>query len=207
MSREVNLMKAVLQNVSEPNLFRDTFSYDRIPGIRLGNETVPMRIPEKIWITDTTFRDGQQSRPPYTVEQIVRIFEFMHRISGRHGLIRQSEFFLYSPNDRAAVEACMELGYEFPEVTAWIRAAKTDFELVKSFGLKETGILTSCSDYHIFLKLKKTVYGCCWQSTQIIYFYLFVHDLIDCNIVLNNSSLSRCLCNKARNFSCFSASS
>ena len=148
-------MKAVLQNVSEPNLFRDTFSYDRIPGIRLGNETVPMRIPEKIWITDTTFRDGQQSRPPYTVEQIVRIFEFMHRISGRHGLIRQSEFFLYSPNDRAAVEACMELGYEFPEVTAWIRAAKTDFELVKSFGLKETGILTSCSDYHIFLKLKK----------------------------------------------------
>ena len=148
-------MKAALQNVSEPNLFRDIFSYDRIPGIRLGNETVPMRLPEKIWITDTTFRDGQQSRPPYTVKQIVRIFEFMHRISGKHGLIRQSEFFLYSSNDRAAVEACMELGYEFPEVTAWIRAAKTDFELVKSFGLKETGILTSCSDYHIFLKLKK----------------------------------------------------
>ena len=146
MSREVNLMKATLQNVSEPNLFRDTFSYDRIPSIRLGNETVPMRIPEKIWITDTTFRDGQQSRPPYTVEQIVRIFKFMHRISGKHGLIRQSEFFLYSPNDRAAVEACLELGYEFPEITAWIRAAKTDFELVKSFGLKETGILTSCSD-------------------------------------------------------------
>ena len=155
MSREVNLMKATLQNVSEPNLFRDTFSYDRIPSIRLGNETVPMRIPEKIWITDTTFRDGQQSRPPYTVEQIVRIFKFMHRISGKHGLIRQSEFFLYSPNDRAAVEACLELGYEFPEITAWIRAAKSDFELVKSFGLKETGILTSCSDYHIFLKLKK----------------------------------------------------
>ena len=148
-------MKATLQNVSEPNLFRDTFSYDRIPSIRLGNETVPMRIPEKIWITDTTFRDGQQSRPPYLVEQIVRIFKFMHRISGKHGLIRQSEFFLYSPNDRAAVEACLELGYEFPEITAWIRAAKTDFELVKSFGLKETGILTSCSDYHIFLKLKK----------------------------------------------------
>lgn len=120
-------MKATLQNVSEPNLFRDTFSYDRIPSIRLGNETVPMRIPEKIWITDTTFRDGQQSRPPYTVEQIVRIFKFMHRISGKHGLIRQSEFFLYSPNDRAAVEACLELGYEFPEITAWIRARENGF--------------------------------------------------------------------------------
>ena len=100
--------------------------------------------------------EGEFPEKNEEVEQIVRIFKFMHRISGKHGLIRQSEFFLYSPNDRAAVEACLELGYEFPEITAWIRAAKTDFELVKSFGLKETGILTSCSDYHIFLKLKKT---------------------------------------------------
>ena len=44
----------------------------------------------------------------------------------------------------------------FPEVTGWIRAVKSDFQLVKEMGLKETGILTSCSDYHIFLKLKRT---------------------------------------------------
>lgn len=25
----------------------------------------------------------------------------------------------------------MELGYEFPEITTWIRATKSDFELVK----------------------------------------------------------------------------
>ncbi len=144
-----------LQNVQEPNLFREIYSYDRIPAIKFTSEAVPMRLPEKIWITDTTFRDGQQSRPPYTVEEMVEIFKFMHRISGKTGLIRQSEFFLYGQKDREAVEACQKLGYEFPQITAWIRAAKTDFELVKSFGLKETGILTSCSDYHIFLKLKK----------------------------------------------------
>ena len=50
----------------------------------------------------------------------------------------------------------MELGYEFPEITTWIRASKKDFELVKSIGIKETGILVSCSDYHIFHKMGLT---------------------------------------------------
>ena len=49
-----------------------------------------------------------------------------------------------------------ERAYEFPEVTGWIRAVKRDFRLVKDMGLKETGILTSCSDYHVFLKLRKS---------------------------------------------------
>ena len=71
-------------------------------------------------------------------------------------MIKQSEFFIYSEKDRKAVDKCKELGYNFPQVTAWIRATKSDFELVKEVGLEETGILTSCSDYHIFLKLKKT---------------------------------------------------
>jgi len=68
-------------------------------------------------------------------------------------VIRQTEFFLYSDKDREAVRLCMERGYRFPEITGWIRANKKDFKLVKEAGLKETGILTSCSDYHIFLKL------------------------------------------------------
>ena len=37
-----------------------------------------------------------------------------------------------------------------------IRASKEDFKLVKEIGMKETGILVSCSDYHIFMKLKMT---------------------------------------------------
>ncbi len=50
----------------------------------------------------------------------------------------------------------MERGYKFPEVTSWIRASKKDFELVKEIGMKETGILVSCSDYHIFYKMHMT---------------------------------------------------
>ncbi len=149
-------MKKMLKNVEEPNLYREVFSYDRIPAFHLDGATIQPRLPEHIWITDTTFRDGQQARPPYTVEEIKELFTFMHRIGGKHGLIRQSEFFLYSEMDRKAVEVCQALGFEFPQITAWIRAVKKDFELVKSMGLKETGILTSCSDYHIFLKLRKT---------------------------------------------------
>jgi isopropylmalate/homocitrate/citramalate synthase len=71
-------------------------------------------------------------------------------------LIRQSEFFLYSERDRKAVELCKARNYEFPQITGWIRAVKSDFKLVTDMGLAETGILTSASDYHVFLKLRKT---------------------------------------------------
>lgn len=71
-------------------------------------------------------------------------------------MIRQSEFFLYSDKDKEAVKKCLDLGYEFPEVTSWIRANEKDFELVKEFGIRETGILVSCSDYHIFKKMNMT---------------------------------------------------
>ncbi|HCE45831.1 MAG TPA: 2-isopropylmalate synthase [Lentisphaeria bacterium] len=148
-------MKYELINTSEPNLMREIFSYDRIPSAKFDGEPVAPSIPNDIWITDTTFRDGQQARPPYTTEQVEEIFKFMSRISGTRGLIRQTEFFLYTDADKAAVRKCQELGLKFPEITAWIRAVKKDFEIVKSMGIKETGILTSCSDYHIFLKLKK----------------------------------------------------
>lgn len=148
--------KFALQDVETPNLFRDTFSYDKVPKIPFNYRLNPMDIPEEIWITDTTFRDGQQSRPPYTVKQIVDLYEMLHKLGGPLGLIRQCEFFLYTDKDKDAVRKCMEKGYKFPEITGWIRAVKSDFKLVKEMGLKETGILTSVSDYHIFLKLKKT---------------------------------------------------
>ncbi|MBN2221127.1 MAG: 2-isopropylmalate synthase, partial [Vallitaleaceae bacterium] len=115
-----------------------------------------INMPEEIWITDTTFRDGQQSREPFTTEQIVRIYDYLNQLSGEKGIIRQSEFFLYSKKDRDAVYKCLERGYRFPEVTSWIRASRKDFELVKEVGLEETGILVSCSDYHIFHKMKMT---------------------------------------------------
>ncbi len=145
-----------LNDVSEPNIFRNLFPYDEVPKIAFNNRVVPHNMPENIFITDTTFRDGQQSRAPYSTEQIVRIYDYLHKLGGPKGIVRQSEFFLYSKKDRDAVYKCMERGYEFPEISSWIRANKKDFELVKEIGMKETGILVSCSDYHIFYKMKMT---------------------------------------------------
>ena len=146
----------LLRDVEEPVFFRDTFPYTEIPLVRFEGKPVPIEVPREIWITDTTFRDGQQSRPPYTVQQIVDIYTMLHELTGETGLIRQCEFFLYSDQDKEAVRRCLSMGYRYPEVTGWIRAKKEDFHLVREMGLKETGILTSCSDYHIFLKLNWT---------------------------------------------------
>lgn len=143
-----------LVEVEQPNVFRNLFPYNEVPKIAFNDRIVPHNLPDEIWITDTTFRDGQQSRTPYTTQQIVTIFDYLHRLGGQKGIIKQSEFFLYSKKDRDAVYQCMERGYEFPEVTSWIRASKKDFQLVKEIGMKETGILVSCSDYHIFYKMK-----------------------------------------------------
>ena len=153
---ESNIYKYSLQDVKDPNLYREVYSYDDVPRVAFNHRRVPLGMPKDLWITDTTFRDGQQSVEPYTVEQIVDIFKLLSRLSGPYGIIRQSEFFVYSNKDRTALLKCQELGLSFPEITTWIRANKEDFKLVRDLGIRETGILVSCSDYHIFKKLKMT---------------------------------------------------
>ncbi|MGM9632547.1 MAG: 2-isopropylmalate synthase [Eubacteriales bacterium] len=145
-----------LQDVKDPNLYRDIYNYEDIPKVAFNHRRVPMSMPKEIWITDTSFRDGQQSVEPYTVEQIVDLFGLMSELGGPYGIIRQTEFFVYSKKDREAIERCQDLGLKFPEITTWIRANKEDFKLVKDLGIRETGILVSCSDYHIFKKMKMT---------------------------------------------------
>lgn len=160
-SNKTNLLeqksyKYSLQDIPEPNLYRDIYNYQEVPKVAFNHRRVPMGMPPEIWITDTSLRDGQQSVDPYTPEQIVHLYQLMSKLGGPFGIIRQTEFFVYSKKDREALEKCQELGLRFPEITTWIRASKEDFKLVKNLGVRETGILVSCSDYHIFKKLKMT---------------------------------------------------
>ena len=143
ISQKTNLLeqknyKYSLQDVEEPNLYRDLFPYTEVPRISFNHRRVPIGMPEDIWITDTSFRDGQQSVEPYTVKQIVDLFQLMSKLGGPYGIIRQTEFFVYSKKDREAVAKCQELGLKFPE----------------------TGIFVSCSDYHIFKKMKMSRSEC-----------------------------------------------
>lgn len=166
-----------LQEVPEPELFREIYPYTEVPRVVFNHRRVDLAMPEEIWITDTSFRDGQQSQAPYKVEHMVELYKLMHRLGGKKGIIRQTEFFIYSENDRKAIEKCMELGFKFPEITTWIRASKKDFELVRNIGIKETGILVSCSDYHIFKKLKMS------RSQAMDHYLSVVADAFDAGVV------------------------
>jgi isopropylmalate/homocitrate/citramalate synthase len=155
-----------LVDTTEPNLLERTFDYNLPPLIHFDGPIVeyidgkpvqfdPQTLKTRdLVITDTTFRDGQQARPPYTIEQMVTIYDLLAKLGGPNGVIRQTEFFLYTKNDRETLDRCRALGHKYPECTGWIRAVPGDFRLVKEAGLRETGMLTSCSDYHIFQKLK-----------------------------------------------------
>ncbi|MFV2068474.1 MAG: hypothetical protein ACC645_16005, partial [Pirellulales bacterium] len=166
MSQSARRKEHPLVNTTEPNLLEETFDYDMPPKIKFDGSLVETidgeriefdpvaAVARDIHITDTTFRDGQQARPPYTIDQMVHLYDLLARLGGPNGVIRQTEFFLYTKNDRETLERCQALGHKYPECTGWIRAVKGDFRLVKEAGLKETGMLTSSSDYHIFNKLK-----------------------------------------------------
>ena len=119
-----------LQDVEEPNLYRDMFNYEEIPKCAFNHRLVPMYSPDEIWITDTTFRDGQQSVSPFTPEQIVHLFKLMSRLSGPNGVVRQSPKALVRQGDtsalpvkgmrfsydRAGVEAAIAETYRLPGV-------------------------------------------------------------------------------------------
>lgn len=182
ISKKSNLLeqknyKYSLQDVECPNLYRDMYNYSEVPKVVFNHRRVPMNMPDDIWITDTSFRDGQQSMAPYTVKQIVDLYKFMHELGGPFGIIRQSEFFIYTKKDREAVEKCMSLDLKFPEITTWIRANKEDFKLVKSMGIKETGVLVSCSDYHIFRKMGMT------RGKAIDYYIETIRTAFDAGVV------------------------
>lgn len=158
-----------IEHVDKPDLLRDIYPYDIVPRIQFDYKIIPIEPAEDMFITDTTFRDGQQARPPYTPDQILTLFDFLNRLGGPNGLIRQTEFFVYSDRDREAVEKCLSREYRYPEITGWIRATKGDLEFVKSMGLKETGLLMSISDYHSFLKMGKKREELAESYLEVIY--------------------------------------
>ena len=174
-TRKVNadIERIVTIPEGEPDLLEEMFPYVEVPRIEFtgkayeeidGKQVVfdfKERERAELVISDTTFRDGQQARPPYTKKQIVDLYRLLGKLSGPNRVIRYTEFFLYSDSDIQAVEACLEeyaSNPALPEPTAWIRGLTDDalyLKLMQHIGIRETGLLSSCSDYHVFLKLHK----------------------------------------------------
>lgn len=137
-----------------PEYFLDSFPRDNFP--QYVWEKRPETLPADVWTTETTHRDGQQGGLPLTADQSLRIYDILCRFTGRSGAIRQAEFFVYRPSDRAALEGALERYHNGAPVepTTWIRATAKDVELIRSLGIRETGMLASASDYHTFHKFK-----------------------------------------------------
>ena len=53
-----------LDNRVEPELYRDVFPYTHVSRIEFDDTFLVPRPADPMFITDTTFRDGQQARPP-----------------------------------------------------------------------------------------------------------------------------------------------
>jgi isopropylmalate/homocitrate/citramalate synthase len=139
---------------TEPEYFLTSFPRDAFPAYDWTER--PATLPLEAWTTETTHRDGQQGGLPLTTEQSLKIYDILCRFTGDSGAIRQAEFFVYRPSDRAALQGALErYQHGAPiEPTTWIRATAKDVVLIRSLNIKETGMLASASDYHTFHKFK-----------------------------------------------------
>jgi isopropylmalate/homocitrate/citramalate synthase len=110
-------------------------------------------------ITDTTLRDGNQD-PRFALFPLaarLKYFDLLHALDNGAGRIEAVEVFIYQNRDLWTIEKLLERGYEYPQVTTWTRATPKDIkQLIEVAGsrIRETGMLASASDHHIFDKLE-----------------------------------------------------
>ena len=138
-----------VRDVPTPDLFPAAFPPTTFPQVIWEDGERPASLPTQAWTTETTHRDGQQGGLPLTTEAGLRIYDLMGRFTGGSGALRQAEFFVYRPADRAMLEGALDRwrGGHPVEPTTWIRATRRDADLVAGLGVRETGMLASASDY------------------------------------------------------------
>jgi isopropylmalate/homocitrate/citramalate synthase len=141
-------------DVKEPNLYKALFGTDEPPKVAFNYRTVPVDMPDEIWLNDSTFCEKHADE--FSVSEIEYIYSCLHKAGGPKGKIKQTEFYINSENRRNALSRCLEKKYDFPEITARVGLSKKDFALAKNLGVKEVGISVGCSDYVIFNEMGMT---------------------------------------------------
>ena len=138
----------------EPEYFPEAFPRQDFPSYDWTER--PTNLPAQVWTTETTHRDGQQGGAPFNTDLGLEIYELLCRFTRDSGAIRQAEFFVYHPSDRAMLEGAIDRWKSGApiEPTSWIRAARKDIDLIRDIGIRETGMLASISDFHTFHKFQ-----------------------------------------------------
>jgi isopropylmalate/homocitrate/citramalate synthase len=149
--------------VTQPKINSERVYYNyhgRMPPVEMEPEpaTLPVGDTGPRLITDTTLRDGaQDSRfALFPNEARLRYVDLLHTLDNNTGRIWAIETFIYQKRDAWVLDKLLERGYEYPQITTWIRANPKDVkELyeVSQGRVQETGMLASSSDHHIFDKL------------------------------------------------------
>ncbi len=134
----------------------------RVPPVALEAEAAPLPAAddgEPKLITDTTLRDGaQDSRfALFPNEARLRYVDLLHNLDNGTGRIDSIETFIYQRRDLWVLDRLLEREYDFPKITTWIRVTPRDVKQLHEVSqgrIKETGLLASSSDHHIFDKLR-----------------------------------------------------
>ncbi len=100
----------LMKEPAQPEYFEESFPRDTFPAYVWTER--PASLPREVWTTETTHRDGQQGGLPLTTEQGLAIYDLLCRFTGASGAIRQAEFFVYRPSDRAVLEGALERYHE-----------------------------------------------------------------------------------------------
>ncbi len=140
--------------LNEGQYYRDIYPFTDVPRFIVSSRDLAENL-DKVYLTDTTLRDGQQGWRVFTIGECEKIYELLVDIGGR-GAIDSTEVFLYTEKDREAVKRLLSYRYRYPKVIAWIRATLSDLQLVIDSRIDEAVILMSISDYHIRYKLNAT---------------------------------------------------
>ena len=148
------MVQTEIVDPTTPNYFAESFPKNDFPRYEWTQR--PAHLPAQVWTTETTQRDGQQGGLPLTTAQSLNIYDILCRFTAGSGAIRQAEFFVYRQSDRDALAGALERHHSGSpiEPTTWIRATAKDVALIRSLGVRETGMLASASDFHTFHKFK-----------------------------------------------------
>ncbi|MDG4834256.1 hypothetical protein O7627_33875 [Solwaraspora sp. WMMD1047] len=143
---------AKLINPDQPEYFPAVFPREEFP--RYDWTERPATLPDDVWISETTHRDGQQGGLPLDTATSIEIYDLLCQVTGTSGAIRQAEFFPYRHSDRDALEYAIDRhkGGAPLEPTTWIRGRRADVLLIKDLNITETGLLSSTSDFHTYHK-------------------------------------------------------
>ncbi|HEV2372278.1 MAG TPA: hypothetical protein VGS19_08920 [Streptosporangiaceae bacterium] len=143
-----------MENPAAPEYFLDAFPRDAFPQWVWQDGQRPAALPDQVWLSETTHRDGQQGGLPLSLDTSRRIYDILCEVTGDSGVIRHAEFFPYRDSDREALRYALDRHADGApiEPTTWIRGRREDVMLIKEIGVRETGLLSSASDYHTFHK-------------------------------------------------------